>query len=287
MVYSKYVYKTYTHILHTHIVHKQYEYKHERMIIEMAKVISVAIQKGGCAKTTTTVNLASCLSLKGKKVLVVDCDPQANLSFACDHEQEEVTLYDALKNPGIVNKAIASTEEFDIIPSNILLAGGEREFTQTGREYLLRKVLRPIMDDYDYIILDCPPSLGVLTTNAFTISDYVVIPVEPSYFALQGLDQLKDTIDTVKEYFNEKLQILGILLIKYNSRSNINKFALEELEKKAEEYGVKLFKTTIRESVAVKESQSLQTPLSQHAPDSNPFLDYTAFAEEVMKGVEG
>lgn len=252
----------------------------------MAKVISIAIQKGGCAKTTTAINIASCLHIQGKKVLVIDFDPQANLSYACQKENEEKTIYEVMKNQCEISSAIVSTEEFDILASNILLCSAEQEFTNTGREYILKKAIQPAMDKYDYILIDCPPSLGILTVNAFTSSNYIVIPAEPSYFALQGLGQLANTIETVKEYCNKDLKLLGIAIVKYNNRTNLNRAAKDAVYETAHELNTKVFDTKIHEATVVKEAQGMQVPLSQHAPESKPFIDYQKLTEEILKGIE-
>jgi len=252
----------------------------------MGKVISIAIQKGGCAKTTTAINLASCLHMQGEKVLVIDFDPQANLSYACQKENAEKTIYDVMKNQCEVSAAIVDTQEFDILASNILLCNAEQEFTNTGREYILKKSIQPILHKYDYIVIDCPPSLGILTVNAFTASDFVVIPTEPSYFALQGLGQLSNTIETVQEYCNKNLKLLGISIVKYNDRTNLNRAAKDAVYEVAKELNTKVFDAKIHESTVVKEAQGMQVPLSQHAPKSKPFMDYKKLTEEILKGIE-
>lgn len=273
------------------------QYKETENVI-MAKVISIAIQKGGCAKTTTSITLGSCLADKGNKVLLVDVDPQGNLSYGVGCEEAEYTIYDVLseqydkrgKDTDGIRKAIIKEPEncnFDVVPANIYLAGSEGKFTDVTRTYLLRDVLKKVENDYDYIIIDCPPSLGVLTLNAFTASEYIIIPMEPSYFALQGLEQLSDTITDVKMYCNNpNLKILGILLTRYTKRMNITKVALEEIYEKAKDFEMPVFKSKIAEAVVIKESQALQVPLVKHEPSSKSYQEYMAFAEEVIKGVQ-
>ena len=252
----------------------------------MAKVISIAIQKGGCAKTTTALNIASCLHIQGKKVLVIDFDPQANLSSACKKESVDKTIYELMKSQCSIDEVITSTEEFDLIPSNILLCSAEQEFTNTGREYIIKKIIQPIQDRYDFIIIDCPPSLGILTVNAFTASDFIIIPIEPSYFALRGLGQLSKTINTVQEYCNKKLKLLGIVIVKYSDRTNLNKAVKDDVYEAGRVLNTKVFNAKIREATAVKESQGMQVPLSQYAPNSKAFLDYQELTNEILKGVE-
>lgn len=270
----------------------------QKGMVGMAKIISMAIQKGGCAKTTTSINLGSCLADKGNKVLLIDIDPQGNLSYGVGCENTEYTIYDVLcehydkrgKNTEGIKKAILHEPEncnFDIVPANIMLAGAEGKFTDVTRTYLLGDVLKPVEDEYDYIIIDCPPSLGVHTLNAFTASQYVIIPMEPSYFALQGLEQLNDTITDVKRYCNNPdLKVLGILLTRYTKRMNITKIALEEIYDKAKEFDMPVFESKIAEAIVIKESQALQLPLVKHEPNSKAYKEYTDFADEVIRKVQ-
>jgi chromosome partitioning protein len=173
----------------------------------MANIISINIQKGGCAKTTTSINLASCLNVKGKKVLLIDSDPQSNLSYACGVESSEKTLYEVLRGNCNIKDAIISLEEFNIIPANILLSGAEQEFTKTGREYILKDALEPILEEYDFIIIDCPPSLGLITLNALTAADTVLVPIQCEFYALEGLSQLISTVKLVKKHLNKGLEV--------------------------------------------------------------------------------
>lgn len=260
----------------------------------MGKIISIAIQKGGCGKTSTTLCLASSLEEMGYKVLMVDLDPQGNLSYGLGVDDTELTIYNLLREEAEGNRqsniqdVIVRSESYavDVIPANIRLAGGEREFVNIGREYLLKKILQEVRNEYDYILLDCPPSLGIFTVNAFTASDYIVIPTEPSYFALQGLEQLNNTIETVREYCNQNLKILGVLLTRFNKRTNLAKFAVEEIEDVVKDMGTTIFSTKIGESIVVKEAQSLQIPLNKHEPKSTVNKQYREFAKEVLEGVK-
>ncbi|HAQ5692684.1 TPA: ParA family protein, partial [Enterococcus faecium] len=172
----------------------------------MARILSVANQKGGVSKTTTSVNLAACLKfVYGKNVLLVDIDPQGNatdnVGFDIDGTNQP-TIYEVLKGEADITDAILDYKGIDVLPADIALSSAEREFTQVGSEHRLKRVLQPIKDNYDYIIIDCPPSLGMLTVNAFTVSDEIIIPVEAAYFSLKGLIKLSETIETVKEYTN-------------------------------------------------------------------------------------
>lgn len=177
----------------------------------MAKVISISNQKGGVGKTTTTAAVAAGFKLKGHKVLCVDLDPQSNLSFSSGAETEDCpTIYEILKGEVKAGFSIQKVPSFDIISSNILLSGIELEFTQTGREYLLKEALEGVKDKYDYIFIDTPPALSILTVNAFTASDYIIIPMLADIFSLQGIAQLSETIDRVRKYCNPNLKVEGI-----------------------------------------------------------------------------
>ncbi len=181
----------------------------------MAKVISVSNQKGGVGKTTTTGAVAAGFKLKGYKVLCVDLDPQSNLSFSSGAETEDCpTIYEILKGEAKSSFSIQKMSSFDIISSNILLSGIELEFTQTGREYLLKEALNTVKDKYDYIFIDTPPALSILTVNAFTASDYIIIPMLADIFSLQGIAQLSETIDRVRRYCNPNVKVEGIVLTK-------------------------------------------------------------------------
>lgn len=264
----------------------------------MANIISIAIQKGGCAKTTTTLNLGSCLAQKGKKVLLIDLDPQGNLSYGCGIEDAQYTMAEVFEEEygkptadkkGIREAIVHEPENcnFDIATANILLAGADHKYIDAVGKgaKILKSALEPVRDEYDYILIDCPPSLGILTVNAFIASDFIIIPMEPSYFALQGLSQLSETIEEIQG-INEKLKVLGILQTKYMKRTNITQVATEEITEKAEELGIPLFHTRIQESVVIKESQALQVPLAAHEPKSRPCQQYRDFADEIIREVE-
>lgn len=249
----------------------------------MGKIISVNIQKGGCGKTTTTQAIASSLFELGNKCLVIDLDPQGNLSFSSGTEGAEFTTYEFLKGERSFDEVVQKTEEYDIISSNILLSGADQEFTKTGREYLLKDKLETIKEKYDYIILDTPPSLGILSVNSLTACNYVIIPTEPSFYALQGLGQLYNTIEGVKKYCNKDLKILGMLLVKFNNRAILNRQVREMIEETASEMGTKIFDTKIREGIVVREAQAMQKSLFKYAPTCKPYIDYKEFTKEFLK----
>jgi chromosome partitioning protein len=248
-------------------------------------VIAIANQKGGVAKTTTTGALAAGLQKRGFKVLAVDLDPQGNLSDSVGAEMYELpTIYDLLKRESTPEQVIQHLVPFDIIPANIMLAGAEQEFSQTGKEHRLKEMLLAVADDYDYIIIDTPPALGVLTINAFTFADEVIIPTTAGIFAANGIKQLHNTIKNVRKYCNQKVQIAGILLTKYNPRSTINK----DLKELTEQLGVyieaPIYTTYIRSSVVVEEAQANKSDLFTYRSCSTVSDDYNSFIDEYLKG---
>jgi chromosome partitioning protein len=250
----------------------------------MGKVISISNQKGGVGKTTTTGAIAAGFKIKGFKVLCVDLDSQSNLSFSAGAETDECpTIYEVLKNEVKTSFSIQRTESFDIITSNILLSGIELEFTQTGREFLLKEALSSVKDKYDYIFIDTPPALSILTVNAFTASDYIIIPMLSDIFSLQGIAQLSETIKRVKTYCNPELKIEGILLTKYNKRTILSKEIRGTAELIANELGTSLYKTTIRSSVAVMEAQTSQQNIHQYSPKNGATTDYVDLVNELIK----
>ena len=249
----------------------------------MAKVISVSNQKGGVGKTTTVGAVAAGYKLIGYKVLCVDMDPQANLSFSCGAETEDCpTIYEVLKREAKASFSIQKTSSYDIIPSNILLSGLELEFTQTGREYLLKESLSTVMDKYDYIFIDTPPALSILTVNAFTASDYIIIPMLADIFSLQGIAQLSETIERVKKYCNSNLKVEGILLTKFNKRIILSREIKGTAELVAQQLNTEIFDTTIRSSVAITEAQTSQQEIFSYAPNNTAVQDYKDFVKELL-----
>ena len=250
----------------------------------MAKVISISNQKGGVGKTTTVGAIAAGFKIKGYKVLCVDLDPQSNLSFSSGAETEGCpTIYEVLKGEVKTSFSIQKMPSFDIISSNILLSGLELEFTQTGREFLLQEALASVKDKYDFIIIDTPPALSILTVNAFTASDYIIIPMLADIFSLQGIAQLSETIERVKKYCNSNLKVEGIVLTKFNKRTILSREIKGTAELIAEELGTNLFNTTIRSSVAIKEAQTNQQEIFSYAPKNTAVQDYKDFVNELIE----
>lgn len=249
----------------------------------MAIIFTVNNQKGGVGKTTTSHALAAGFSAKGKKVLLIDSDPQSNLSLSVGADISKVTIYDVLQGKTSLHDVMQRIGDLDVIPSNILLSGADLEFAQTGREFLLREALEPVADQYDYVVIDTPPSLGILTVNSLTASDRVIIPMTADIFALQGMDQLRNTIQQVRKWTNPNLKIAGILLTKHSNRTILSRDLAETIEAVAHNMGTKVFNTKIREGIAMREAQTQQSDIFAYAPNSNPGVDYALLIDELME----
>ena len=251
----------------------------------VAKIIAVANQKGGVGKTTTAVNLSSALAQKNKKVLVVDVDPQGNTTSGLGIEKHSVenTVYDILVNDVDVEKAIMDVKYFNmkIIPSNVDLAGAEIELVGTDkREYILRAALNKVRDKFDYIIVDCPPSLGLVTVNALSAVDSVIIPVQCEYYALEGIAQLTKTINLIKKAYNPEIEIEGVLMTMFNGRTNLSIQVVEEVRKV---FGTKVYKTRIPRNVRLSEAPGFGEPINVFDKHSTGALAYEKLAEEVLE----
>lgn len=248
-------------------------------------IISIANQKGGVGKTTTTGAVISGLAKQGYKVLGIDLDPQGNLSSSLGAEMyKKPTSYELLKQEVTASNAIQKLENYSIIPANIMLAGAEQEIQATGKEYRLKEELEPIKNDYDYIIIDTPPALGILTVNAFTTSDEIIIPATAGIFAVQGIQQLNNTIKNVQKYCNPELKIRGILITRFDVRTNIAKQIKELTEQLSQHIQAPIFKTYIRNGVVVEEAQANSMDIFDYSDNSNVAKDYSDFITEYLKG---
>lgn len=250
-------------------------------------IISISNQKGGVGKTTTTQSIAAGLVDKKKSVLLIDLDPQANLSLAVGADTQNLTIYDVLNGDADINKVIQKSNSGDIIPSNLLLTGAEIEFFQKmKREELLKKSLKKIKFSYDYILIDTPPALGVLTINAFTASDKVIIPMGAETFSMQAVSQLNSTITQVREHCNNDLKIEGILVTMYKVRYSLSKGIMPAIYDIAKKLDTKVFDTKIRESISIKEAQAHSKNTLHYAPKANAQMDYKKFVNELLKGLK-
>lgn len=250
----------------------------------MGKIISVANQKGGVGKTTTTVNLSTILAKKGKKVLLIDTDPQGNATSGLGVSKDvELSVYDILIGDTEFDETLQETaiKNLKVCPSNISLAGAEVQLvSMMSREQRLKTKLDKIKDQYDYILIDCPPSLGLVTLNAFTASDSVLIPVQCEYFALEGLGQLLNTVNLVKKHLNKNLEIEGALLTMYDARTNLSNQVVKEVKKYFED---KVYKTVIPRNVRLSEAPSYGMPITEYDPRSKGAKSYMKFAKEFLK----
>lgn len=252
-----------------------------------ATTIVLTNQKGGVGKTTTTGALAVGLSKKGEKVLAIDMDPQGNLGFSLGIDIDEgYTVYDVMANRVPVLKAIQNSDACDLLSSNILLSQAELAFQGQNRELLLKKALDPVMGYYDFIVIDTPPALNILTLNGYALADHLIIPMSSEILSLVGLVQLQETVEAVKASVNPSLNVLGILLTKFNRFTNLSKDVLEMAETIAEQCESVVFDAKIRASVAAGEAPAHGMCILDYAPKSNPALDYQEFIDEVYRKIK-
>lgn len=253
----------------------------------MGKAIAIFNQKGGVGKTTTNINLAACLAMKNKKILVLDIDPQGNTTSGLGVQKRSLnkTSYDLLIEDDLDIKQVilqTSTRNLDLVPASVDLAGAEIELVQKdGREKRLKKALDQVRDEYDYMFIDCPPSLGLLTINALTAVDSVLIPIQCEFYALEGVSQLVSTVDLVKKRFNSKLVIQGVILSMFDGRTNLSIQVVEEVKRF---FGDKLYNTVIPRNVRLAEAPSYGVPITTYDPRSKGAKAYQTFAEEFLEG---
>ena len=249
----------------------------------MKEIIAVINQKGGVGKTTTTLAIGAGLILRGFKVLYIDLDAQTNLSHTLKAQNNVSSVMELLEKKVKITDVIQQTSQGDIIPSSPALSGADAFITEVGKEYRLKEAINSIKENYDYILIDTPPALGVLTINALTACTGIIIPAQADTYSLQGINQLYATIETVRQYCNNSLEIKGILLTRYSARAILSRDISDIMEQTAKQLNTKLFKTAIRETIAVKEAQANQQDIFSYAPKNNAALDYTDFINELLE----
>ncbi len=251
----------------------------------MGRIIAVANQKGGVGKTTTSINVASCLAEAGKKVLIIDIDPQGNATsgFGIDKDECEHNVYDLILNECTIKESMMEVENIPnlrLIPSNINLAGAEIDLLGIeNREYILRNAVDYIRDDFDFIIIDCPPSLNMLTVNAMTTADSVLVPIQCEYYALEGISQLIHTIELVHERLNEKLKIEGVVFTMYDARTNLSSDVVNSVK---ESLDAKVYQTIIPRNVRLAEAPSYGLPINLYDAKSTGAESYRMLAREII-----
>ena len=259
--------------------------KQSKQTKKLSKIICLSNHKGGVAKTCSVTNIGAGLSKLGKKCLLIDLDPQANLSICFGVRDPKKTIYGALKGEYDLKKAITTiNEKLDLVPSNLDLSGAEIELSsEAGREVILQELITPIKKNYDYIIVDCPPSLGLLTINALTASEEVFIPLQAQYLALQGLTKLTEVIDKIKKRLNKKLNIGGVIITQYDHRKILNRDVAGAIEKHFKNRRERVFKTKIRDNVALAEAPSSGTDIFRYNSKSYGAQDYLDLCKEIIR----
>jgi chromosome partitioning protein len=244
------------------------------------KVISISNHKGGVGKTTSAINIGAGLNLLKKKVLLIDLDPQANLTQSLGLTNEDINIYGALRGEYKL-QPIEILKGLDVIPSTLDLSGAEVELSsEPGREYILKELIEPLRASYDFIIIDSPPSLGLLTINSFTASDEILIPLQAQYLALQGLAKLVEVVDKIKQRLNKGLKVGGVFITQYDSRKVLNRDVVDTIQAHFKD---EVFKTKIRDNIALAEAPSQGLDIFRYSSKSNGAEDYLALSKEVLK----
>ena len=248
----------------------------------MSKVISISNHKGGVGKTTSAINIGAGLNKLKKKVLLIDLDPQANLSQSLGVIEPERTIYGAIRGEYSL-QPIEILKGLDLIPSTLDLSGAEIEMSgEAGREYILKELIDPIRDSYDFIIIDSPPSLGLLTINSFTASDEILIPLQAQYLALQGLTKLIEVVDKIKRRLNKELKVGGVFITQYDSRKVLNRDVAETIKAHFKD---EVFKTKIRDNIALAEAPANGLDIFRYSPKSYGAEDYLSLSKEILKKI--
>ena len=245
--------------------------------------IAVINQKGGVAKTTTAHAIAAGLAKEGYRVLMVDLDGQQSLTTVTGAKAGGYTALEILTRKAKAAQAVVRTDSGDIIPASDGLGAADTLLKETGREYRLKEALKPVSKEYDYCVIDCPPSLGILTINALTAATTCIVPAQADFLSLQAIGQLQQTIKAVRSYTNRDLKVKGIVITRYSSRAVLSRDAVDMIEAKARDLNTKVFETKIRECVSLKEAQAVRQSIFDYAPRSNGAKDYKALIEEIIK----
>lgn len=250
----------------------------------MGRVIAVANQKGGVGKTTTAINLSSCLAAKGQRVLAIDMDPQGNMTsgLSVDKDNVDYTVYDLIIDNVAIEDVICKNvfDNLDVLPTNIDLSGAEIELLDVeNKEYILRDEVAKVKDQYDFIIIDCPPSLSILTINSMTTADTVLVPIQCEYYALEGLSQLMKTIELVKSRLNERLEMEGVVFTMFDARTNLS---LQVVENVKDNLNQTIYKTIIPRNIRLAEAPSHGLPINFYDPRSTGAESYMRLADEVI-----
>jgi chromosome partitioning protein len=250
------------------------------------RTIAFINQKGGVGKTTATANITAELRRRGKKTLMIDLDPQGNLTYIAGANGKKAGVFELLTQEEQIANVIQSTKQGDIIAASADLAT-EGILSETGKEYRLKEAIEPLQCLYEYILIDCSPSLGILTINALTAATGAIIPMQADILSLQALGQFNGTLEAVRKYTNKNLKLYGIVLTRYNGRAVLSQEAAQMIEQTAKQLGTKVYRAPIRENIAVKEAQAARMDIFTHAPKSHAAADFEVLTTEILKDMEG